>query len=282
MEEAQKKNRTIAVFSTIGFHALLLVIMLFAVGWRAPNPPWDGAAGIELNFGLDDQGSGDIQPETPVGTTPEQTTEQTQENPVQEKATPEVTEPQSTEEQITAKDESAVAIKDVKKDQPKEIEKTPEKPIEKPADKPKETSNPSAVYKPDAKSDGKTGQAGSHGDDVNKPGDKGNPQGTLRSDALYGTPGGGGGGSSLSLDGWFWDEKPTVKAPANESSGRVVFEIKVNAEGEIISIKTLERSLSLEMENVCKREIEKLTFSKTGINVPAVSTGRVTFVVLSK
>lgn len=282
MEEVEKKNRRIAVLSTIGFHGLLLVVMFFAVGWRAPNPPWDGAAGIELNFGLGDQGSGDIQPETPVGTTQEQAQEATQETPIQQEQKEEVTEPQSTEEQLTAKDESAVAVKDVKKDQPKEVEKTPEKPV-KPVDKPKETSNPAAVYKPDnAKSDSKTGQAGSHGDDVNKTGDKGNPQGTLRSDALYGTPGGGGGGAGLSMDGWYWDEKPNVKAPSNETSGRIVFEIKVNADGEIISIKTLERSLSLEMEAMCKREIEKLTFSKTGINVPAISTGKITFVVLSK
>jgi protein TonB len=279
MEEVERKNRLIAGISTIGIHVVLLVVLFFAVGWRAPNPPYP-SYGIELNFGLDNEGSGDVQPETPVGSTPEQKTEQSQTEPQKQEAKQESQESKPVvDEQLTAKDETAVAVKDTKK------EKIVEKPAEKTPEKnPQETTKPGAVYKPnaDSKTDAKSGQPGSHGDDVNKTGDKGNPQGTLRSDALYGQPGGGGGGSSLSLDGWFWDEVPNVKAPSSESSGRVVFEIVVNAEGEIISIKTLERSLSLEMENSCRREIEKLTFSKTGINVPAKSTGKITFVVLSK
>ena len=67
----------------------------------------------------------------------------------------------------------------------------------------------------------------------------------------------------------------------NNESGRVVFEIKVDGAGEIISIKTLERSVSLEAEKICRQEIEKLTFTKTGTNVPAISTGKITFVVRS-
>ncbi len=278
MEADERKNKQIAGVTTIGIHVLLLVFLFFAVGWRAPNPPYP-SYGIELNFGLDDEGSGDVQPETPVGSVPEEKTEQAQDEPRQEEKQTVAESKPVAEEQLTAKDETAVQIKDVKKDSPieKPAEKTPEKTAQ-------ETTKPGAVYKPntDGKTDGKTGQPGSHGDDVNKTGDKGSPQGTLDAKALYGKPGGGGGGSSLSLDGWYWDEVPNVKAPGSESSGRVVFEIKVNAEGEIISIKTLERSLSLEMENSCRREIEKLTFSKTGINVPAISTGKITFVVLSK
>lgn len=278
MEADERKNKRIAGISTIGIHVLLLVFLFFAVGWRAPNPPYP-SYGIELNFGLDDEGSGDIQPETPVGSVPEEKTEQTLHEPQQEEKQTATESKPVVDEQLTAKDETAVPIKDVKKDEP--VKKSSEKTAEKTTS---ESAKPGAVYKPnaDSKTDGKTGQPGSHGDDVNKTGDKGSPQGTLDAKALYGKPGGGGGGSSLNLDGWYWDEVPNVKAPSSESSGRVVFEIKVNAEGEIISIKTLERSLSLEMENSCRREIEKLTFSKTGINVPSISTGKITFVVLSK
>ncbi len=274
----EQKNKRIAGIATIGLHGLLIVFLFFAVGWRAPNPPYP-SYGIELNFGLDDEGSGDVQPETPVGSVPEEKAEQTQNDPQQEEKQTVGESRPVVEEQLTAKDETAVPVKDVKKGSPieKPTEKTPNKTTQ-------ETTRPAAVYKPnaDGKTDGKTGQPGSHGDDLNKTGDKGSPQGTLDAKALYGKPGGGGGGSSLSLDGWYWDEVPNVKAPSSESSGRAVFEIKVNAEGEIISIKTLERSLSLEMENSCRREIEKLTFSKTGINVPSISTGKITFVVLSK
>jgi hypothetical protein len=60
-----------------------------------------------------------------------------------------------------------------------------------------------------------------------------------------------------------------------------VFEIKVGEDGEIVSYRTLERSVSIEAENICKKELEKLTFSKTGTNVPKESTGRITFVIRS-
>jgi protein TonB len=286
----EKKNKRIAAASTIGLHGLLLVFFFFVVGWRAPDPPYGSMEGFVINLGFDEQGSGDIQPVVPIGSEQEEAkSEETQvETPQQEeKATEIEPEPKPVEEQLTANDETAVAIKDIKKEEKKEDK--PVKPEDNPKDKTdqkvttKEAEKPLAVYKPDAtkKADGKTGQPGGEGDDVNKKGDKGQPDGQLGPGAYKGKAGGGGGGSSLNIDGWLWDEVPKVSPPGSESSGRVVFEIKVNAEGEIISIKTLERSLSLEMENICRREIEKLTFSKTGTNVPSVSTGKITFVVLS-
>jgi hypothetical protein len=142
------------------------------------------------------------------------------------------------------------------------------------------------VYKPNTQpstSDGKStenkeGKPGNHGDDPGKTGDKGNPQGELDAKALYGKPGGGAGGSSLELSGWMWDDKPNPNVPNNES-GRLVFEIKVDSNGDIVSIRTLERSVSVEAEQACRRSVEKLTFSKTGSNVPALSTGKITFVI---
>jgi hypothetical protein len=98
---------------------------------------------------------------------------------------------------------------------------------------------------------------------------------------LYGKPGGGAGGSSLELSGWMWDDKPNPNVPNNES-GRLVFEIKVDSNGDILSIETLERGVSVETEQICKRSVQKLTFSKTGSNVPAVSTGKITFVIRAK
>ena len=114
-----------------------------------------------------------------------------------------------------------------------------------------------------------------------KTGDKGNPQGSLEADALYGKAGGGAGGSSLDLSGWVWNEKPSPNVPNNET-GRLVFEIKVDSNGEIVSIKTLERGVSAEAEQICRRSVEKLTFSKTGSNVPEMSTGKITFLVRAK
>src|SRR5690606_23442345 len=98
-----------------------------------------------------------------------------------------------------------------------------------------------ASSKSDSKStDNKAGEPGNHGDNSGTTGDKGNPQGQLEAKALYGKPGGGAGGSSLELAGWMWDAKPSPNVPNNES-GRVVFEFKVDSNGEIVSIRTIER-----------------------------------------
>lgn len=274
--EREKKNKRIAAVTSIGVHVLLFVIFLFAVAWRSPDPPLP-EFGIELNFGLDSQGSGDVQPETPVGTDQvADKTEQVQsEETQQEEVKPSESKP--VEQEVTTKQESPVVVKEEKKET-KPVE-TKVKTEEKKEVTPKEEAK--AVYKPNTeKTESKTGQPGSQGDDVNKTGDKGDPKGTIDSKAMYGKPGGGAGGSSLDLAGWQWDEIPKPNVPNNES-GRVVFEIKVDGAGEIISIKTLERSVSLEAENICRREIEKLTFTKTGSNVPAISTGKITFVVRS-
>ena len=80
----EQKNRRIALITSLGVHAVVLLLLLFMVAWRTPNPPLP-EFGIELNFGMDTQGSGDIQPETPVGvaeTEPVEAQEEVEEIPV--------------------------------------------------------------------------------------------------------------------------------------------------------------------------------------------------------
>lgn len=277
-DQREKKNNRIALITSVGVHAALFLIFMFAVAWRAPDPPLP-EYGIQLNFGLDMQGSGEVQPETPVGDEQQDQEDQTeaklQDEVIQDEAKPSESKP--VEQQVTTTQESPLTVK-------KEEKKDPEKPKEKVQEKPQEKVTPKeevkTAYKPAEKTEGKTGQLGNQGDDKGKTGDKGDPKGSLDAKSLYGKQGGGSGGSSLDLAGWQWDEIPKPNVPNNDS-GRVVFEIKVDADGEIISIKTLERSVSLESENICRKEIEKLTFTKTGSNVPAISTGKITFVVRS-
>jgi outer membrane biosynthesis protein TonB len=259
----------------------LFLLFLFVVAWRAPNPP-NPEYGIELNFGLDSQGSGEVQPQNPVGT------EQQSEDPKTEvkndqpeetdEPTPSEVKPSETkpvEKPVTTKQDSPEVVKEEKKQDTKPVEK----PVEKKPD-------PAALYKPNTSSktsettQTKTGEQASQGDDTGKTGDKGDPKGPLDAKALYGKQGGGDGGPTLELAGWNWDFVPRPSVPNNET-GRVVFEIKVGEDGEIISYRTLERSVSIEAENICKKELEKLTFSKTGTNVPKESTGRITFVIRS-
>jgi protein TonB len=308
-EELERKNKRKALLYTTIIQVVLFVALFFIVAWRAPDPPLP-EYGIELNFGLDDQGSGDIQPQTSVGNEgkaeeqPEESKPVDQDEPevkqeVQEEA--KTVEAKPVEEQVVSKVESPVVVKE-KKDEAKTVEKPAEKPEEKKIEptveeKPKVEEkkveepkiNPDAVYKPstqsgnaDSKStETKAGKTGNHGDDAGKTGDKGNPQGTLDAKALYGKPGGGAGGSSLELAGWDWDEIPQPDVP-NNITGRIVFEITVNSKGELDGYRVIENSLNPEAAKACREAVEKLTFTKTGSNVPPVSKGKITFVVRAK
>jgi protein TonB len=315
--EEESKNRVIAFFTTTGIQVLLIVLSFFIIGWRAPDPPWEvlDPGGIELNFGTDKQGYGDVQPTEPIGNNGDQPEESKQPQPEETKAVekqPEVreaakpVETKATDEKILASkdEESPVAVKE-KKDEVKEKPKEkPEekKPEVKPETKPEVKVEPvkpkvdsKAVYTPPSNStaqaegdnDGKKeGKPGNHGDDPGKTGDKGNPQGTLDSKALYGSPGSGGGtgggtGIGLELSGWAWDEKPNPKTPNNET-GRLVFEIEVDQDGNVIKVTTLQRGVSAEAERICRNAVQELTFSKTGANVPDKSVGKVTFVFRSR
>jgi len=64
-EQQEKKNKKIALLSTAGIQGLMLLMMFLVIAWRAPFPPMP-EYGVELNFGLDTEGSGDVQPEVPV------------------------------------------------------------------------------------------------------------------------------------------------------------------------------------------------------------------------
>ncbi len=282
--QEEKKNKRIAAFTTVVLNALLLVLLLFVAAWRAPNPPLP-EYGIELNFGVDTQGGGEIQPEEPVGSN--EATEDAEVTASQpEEATP--VESETTEPTIVNKQESPVTVKEAKetpKEPVKEIKKEEKKtePV-KTEEKPKEV--PQTVYTPKTTTDksttDKTGKADSQGDDKGKTGDKGDPEGSLDAKALYGKQGGGDGGPSLDLAGWKWDAVPKPALSDNVQSGRIVFQIKVNQDGEITNISILENAVGSEAARICRAEIEKLTFSKTGSNVPMESIGKITFVVRSR
>jgi protein TonB len=283
----ERKNKRVAMITSITIHAVVLLIFFFMVAWRPPNPPLP-EVGLEINFGLDEQGSGEIQPEEPVGSEGTQPEEPNQPEPEeQEPEAPKPVETKVEENEVVTEEESPVTV-----EEKKEEEKQPEKPVVKPEPKKEEPVKPkpdaNAAYKPatpkteseNTTTEGKTGTAGSHGDDKDKTGDKGNPEGSVDAKSLYGKPGGGGGGPSLELSGWQWDRKPAPQVPPSES-GRIVFQIRVDENGEIVDIKTLERGVSVAAEKACREEIQKLTFTKTGSNVPEFSTGKITFVIRS-
>ncbi|HEY5916697.1 MAG TPA: hypothetical protein VIU13_04825 [Chryseolinea sp.] len=295
-QEQEKKNKRIAALSTAGIQALVVLLLFVIVAWRAPNPPLP-EYGIELNFGLDTEGSGDIQPETPVGNEGDQPEESAQEEQVQEEpevkeeAVKEETKPaevKEVEDQPVSKVESPVVVKEKEPEPPKEKpkEKVEEKKVEKqPEVKPKE--QPKAVYKPSneqataEKEGSKEGTPGNHGDDKDKTGDKGNPEGKLDAKALYGQPGGGSGGVSMSgFTGFDW---PKVQPPPLPDGAYGVYEfiVKVDAEGTVIKVTPRERGLSLEAQRKLMEMIQQLEFIPKGDNTDGAE-GRITFKVVSK
>ena len=284
MSREEKKNNRIAALLTFVINGGVLALLLLVAAWRAPNPP-NPEYGIELNFGLDAQGFGEEQPEEPVGTpelntTEEQTEAKEETQPKVEEKVQQVTEP------VVTKTESPVVVKETK---------TETKEVTKPAPEEKKESTlvkeevkkveDKAIFKPSTKNnESKDGKPGNNGDDPGKVGDKGNPEGTLNPNAAYtGKPGGGdGGGTALDLAGWKWDSAPKPKIGDDEVTGQIVFEIKVDENGEIITIRRVSSSVSLAAEKACRAEIEKLTFTKTGVNVPQESVGKITFTIRAK
>ena len=120
----------------------------------------------------------------------------------------------------------------------------------------------------------------------NKPGtvgDMGKVNGNPDVRGIYdGNPGKGKGGSSLDMAGWRWDSKPLVRDESSEE-GKIVFEVKVDEEGNIISVRPLEKSVSPALVRKYQKEVESLSFSRSsGGNNGQGATGRITFIITSK
>jgi periplasmic protein TonB len=289
-EREEKKNQRIALFTSLAVHGLLVLAFLLMMAWRAPNPPLP-EYGIELNFGLDRQGGGEIQPDTQPGdqqqdeqARPNEAQPEDKQEPGKEQAVEKVADP------VVSKVESPVVVKEEKKETPKEPVK--EKPVDTQAketpkevvkkEEPKEIKPSEEKGTETKKGDNTTSQ----GDDANKQGDKGDPEGKLDAKALYGQPGGGGGGDGpfgLSMAGWAWADEPKIPNLPDNEDGRIEFEIECDSEGDITGIRTIHRGLSAKAEQLLRDEILRNSLMRTsGGKVPERSKGRVIFILKTK
>jgi protein TonB len=300
--------------------AALTVIMMILMAWGMPGEGLGNEPGIEVNLGDSDVGSGNDQSLDPGTQTADAGEPKQAESPNQEEVTQpeqqEVSKPQQVDptpvEPVATSDEDSDV--EVKKEKPKEIkpvekvvekakekpeekkpvEKAPEKPVEKPVVKEEKKEppapNPSTLYKKgsntktDGTAAGKEGTPGNEGNDAaGTPGDKGVPGGTPGAHQYQGTPGGGdGGATTLDLKGWDWDKKPEVSLSTTET-GRIVFEVTVNANGDLVKIQKISGSLSAAAETACLNAIRRTTFSRIGSGTPPEETkGKVVFVVRAR
>ncbi len=282
-EQQEKKDKTIALITSIGIHGLLLLAFMLLMAWRAPNPPLP-EYGIELNFGMDDQGGGEIQPETSPGE--QQAEDDTQQEDTSEPVQEEVIEKPI--EQVVSKVESPVVVNEEVKETKKEVVK--DKPVEtKVKDIPKEEVKKQDKEVKVAEEKGTDTKKGdnttSQGDDKGKTGDKGSPEGKLDAKSLYGQQGGGGGGDGfgLSMSGWVWADDPIVPNLPDNEDGRIEFEIECDDKGDIIGIQTIQRGLSPRAEQLLKDEIRKNSLVRTSSGkAPERSKGRVVFILKTK
>jgi hypothetical protein len=261
--------------------------------------------GLVLNLGFVDEGTGEVQTMNEANDSPIQEENKPVEDNTEPKPQTESQNSPSSEESniLTSEEESDVKIapqkneinehaKEDKKldltentiketNTPKEKDKSEEKPKEKDI-KPRITFGGTDP-------DGGNKGGNNNGDKTNAIGDQGNPKGDINEKALYGGmgsggmgEGGSGGGASLDLAGWKWVKKPKVKDDNEDENGKIVFEITIDSEGEIISIKTIEKTVSPAVEKLYRAEVEKLSFQKTDNKIPASrSTGRITFIIRS-
>jgi outer membrane biosynthesis protein TonB len=274
----EKKNRIIGISVSVGLHILLLLLFLWVTAWKEPYPPLP-EYGIELNMGIDNRGSGNEpvsgQEAEEIEETPTEEAEESVEEEIEETTesdandvVEEVSEPaeEVVEEAVTNED-APVKVEDTPTEKAKETPKQEKK--EEKKEEPK--ANPNALF---------PGENTSQGETNDKTGDQGNPEGELDADAMMG-PQGGGSDSQLDMSGWKWVSPPKPNDPSQQN-GKIVFEIRVDNNGEVIHVKPLEFSVSADVMKIYQDEVKKLSFYKTsGGKTAAQSKGTITFLIRS-
>lgn len=222
----EQSNKLRSFLITVMVHAALLLLLLF-IYITGPNPPLDklelGGGGIELNYGVEDAGTGD--PTNLNSSSPEKI----KETPLVAAA------PEEPEEFITGEEESIVLPVEEKKKEKEVVKKKEE--VKAPVTKevvPVQKADPRFTMN---KSTEKSGE------DKGKAGDPGKKEGTVDGRSLMGTPGKGGGsgggtgtgvGPNLGggLAGWRFLKQPKVNDQTSEK-GTLTFKILVNEDGVI-------------------------------------------------
>ncbi|WP_281614001.1 hypothetical protein [Flammeovirga sp. SubArs3] len=294
-KKESRKNSILSIIVTILVVVLLFVFAWFTVVWSPPDPPVP-QYGIEVNFGIDNAGSGQEQQETPVveesesldepAPAPvEEATEEVVEEvveSVEEVVQEEIPEPTEAVAEEAASEPEAVTDAPVEESvqtapEPKVETKKEEPEVIKPEVKPQE---PAATMGPPkssgASSDAKTSNNGNVDGAV---GDQGDRQGTINSNTLMHSAG-GSGGSSLNMPGWNWVDPPIVDDKST-ATGIIKFEIQVDDFGEVIALRTIYRSVPREVVMKYEAAVKNLSFSPTRVDseVASITTGQITFVL---
>lgn len=260
---------------------------------------------VEVNYGTDPIGSGDIQtynkPSTSKVAENMKRDDEVKEKksvatpkptPVPPTPRPEPAKPTNrvTEKVITSKTESPV--EEPEKNDSKKVTATPATstaPVSKPT--PAKPINNDALFKKSSGSSSagsngtngtKSGVGGNNnGDDASGVGDKGVKEGSLYS-KTYG-PGGGGGGTNvgLNLAGWGWSRPPVVN-DNSDATGTITFRITVGTNGRVKNVILVSSNVDPVVTNKYKDAVRNVTFVQKAGNVPDESIGTITFKISAK
>lgn len=293
-----EQHRREALIGTVALHVALALFFVFTI-FRGPNPPLDeiatpGGGGVELNYGMDAAGSGNVQTTAPANASlnrqnsrPPAAAPEPRPTPA---AVPQTAPTPPVAEKIITSDaeESPVTAPAVA---------TPAPPKEEVKEVPKPARKVAVVFTPKGTDNGggngvsgtsTTPTGNSNGDHPGTVGDQGDPHGSLDAKALYG-PGGGGNGSGggrgsgrgngngegLEMSGW---APASVPKPAliDDNSGTVRFKIKIDEEGEVESVIKVSGNVSPAQEKLCRDALQDATFRRTN-NGSGGATGFYTF-----
>ena len=305
---AEDKNIQIKAWSygTIIYAVLLLSLYFIKIVYSPPRE--EVAFGVDLNYGVDLVGYGDIQTTNKANDSkndydvkPEAGPKATA--PVEQKAVPKPTPPKPTPSSksaniLTSTEDSKVTVKKSESTKPsgnKEVNTT--QPTAKPTppapQTPPRSVDQGSIMKKSTgaggtgNSNGNTGTRDGIGGNNNgdgKPGDvgdQGDPRGTLDGKSLYGTPGSGGGtagSSEVKISGWKNKGKLSISKDNSNETGTITFDVVINDFGDVISIKNRPTSLSPSVINYYKSQITaklKSTLQAEG-TPPSRSSGTIT------
>ena len=310
-----KTNKTKAFVTSAVIYACLLAGLYFLKIAYEPVIEME-ALGVDLNYGIDLVGSGDIQTLNKANDSKikeEMMPDKGADKPEVVKAKP-IPQPVKAAAPKPIKSNVLTADEDTKVTASENKTKTKPSPPA-PVEKAKVEAKPAPVAKPSppappartvetastmkknpngsAGSNGSVGTKAGVGGNNNgdgKPGevgDKGDPRGTLDGKSLYGNPGKGGpgsggeggkSGSTVSISGW--KNKGPLNIPKDNSNetGRIKFKVVIDDYGDVQRIDVIETSVSPSITNYYKNQI----MSKLKANLipegtpPPKSTGTIT------
>lgn len=276
--EHQKK----ALLISSVLYLLFLAALFFFKIMQLPKEE-EMALGVDLNYGIDLTGYGNIQTTNKANNSPNNydvkpADKSTETKPqVQKTVTPSSRVTKTTQTVKPNNSKASAVITSEADDSPVTVKKTtststPSKstttptPVVSEPVKPARSVDQGSVMKKSgtgSTSNGTTGTRDGIGGNNNgdgKPGavgDQGDPRGTLDGKSLYGNPGSGGsGGASVSISGW---NKKNLTLPKDNTSetGRIVFEVTVDSRGDVVSIVTKQSTVSPSVTDFYKSYLQR-------------------------